>query len=54
MSEVGTHRSIVEIVEVSGDGCLVKKNGKRKYGLAYYVMKLAECGEIYRIVDQTE
>jgi serine/threonine protein kinase len=41
-------------MEVSAEGVITKMCGKRQTGVFYYVMRLAEHGEIFSLIKHTE
>lgn len=43
---------MIRLIEVRIDGTLIKSDG-RKLNAVYYVMKLAELGELYNVIDLT-
>jgi len=51
------HKNVAKIIEASLDGVLVKRGEsktRRKSGVCYYVMRLAEYGELYKFIEHTE
>lgn len=58
LSECRHHKNIVRILGISANGRLVRRNNMNeiinsKYDVIYYIMKVAEYGELFKFIEHT-